>query len=704
MTIHSGFQKFCGLIILVIMASFIPTSTVDAKWNGAFTLSSATYSVNEYGGSVTITIRLSGSGTGKKPAIKYETVNGSATLPSDYTSTSGTRTFKKVGSWSFTVPIINDTLSESDETFKVNIYDATNGASLGSPNSAVVTILDDETAGISVTPTSGLTVTEAGGTATFSVGLTKRPSANVSIVLYSSDTTEGAVSLATLTFTTTNWYLAKTVTVIGVSDYVDDGDIAFSIITEPAVSADSNYIGLNASDVAVTNLDDDIAGIAVNPTSGLGVTEAGSTATFTVVLTSQPLLDVTIGLTSSDTTEGTLSPESLTFTTGNWNFIQTVAITGVGDLIADHNVDFTIVTSQAVSTDAQYNGLNASDVLVTNIDDDTVGITVIHAIDLDVTEAGGTATFTVVLNTQPIADVSIGLSSSDTSEGTVSPASLTFTTSNWSMAQSVTVTGVDDDVDDDDIAFSIITEPAVSADSNYIDLNASDVAVTNLDDDTAGIIVSPTGGLSVTEAGSTATFTVVLTSQPLLDVTIDLTSSDTTEGTVSPASLTFTTDNWYLEQTVTVTGVDDSDKDGDEEFTLTAVTSSADPKYSGMAASDILVTCIDDDNSRPLAVPDSYSTLWRNTINVDAISGVLSNDNDADGDPLIAVLGNRPSVEQGSLVLYDDGSFTFTPADYFSGDATFTYSADDGLVTSSPITVTIHVVVNRLFLPLIVRP
>ena len=71
---------------------------------------------------------------------------------------------------------------------------------------------------------------------------------------------------------------------------------------------------------------------------------------------------------------------------------------------------------------------------------------------LTTTEAGGTATFTVVLNTQPTADVTIALSSSDTTEGTVAPASLIFTTANWNVAQTVTVTGVDDAVDDGDVA------------------------------------------------------------------------------------------------------------------------------------------------------------------------------------------------------------------------------------------------------------
>ena len=76
------------------------------------------------------------------------------------------------------------------------------------------------------------------------------------------------------------------------------------------------------------------------------------------------------------------------------------------------------------------------------------------------TEAGGTATFTVVLDTEPTADVTIGLSSSDRTEGTVAPASLTFTPANWNLAQTVTVTGADDAVVDGDVPYSIVTAGA----------------------------------------------------------------------------------------------------------------------------------------------------------------------------------------------------------------------------------------------------
>src|SRR4029079_15584663 len=168
------------------------------------------------------------------------------------------------------------------------------------------------------------------------------------------------------------------------------------------------------------------------------------------------------------------------------------------------------------------------------------GITVTSVLGLTTTEAGGAASFTVVLDTPPTANVTIGLSSSNIAEGTVSPASLTFTAANWNTAQTVTLTGVDDFVDDGDIAYTIVTAAATSSDGNYSGLNPANVSVTNNDDDTAGITVWPKSGLHTTEAGGTASFTVVLNSQPTASVTIVLSSSNTAEGTVSPTSLTFT--------------------------------------------------------------------------------------------------------------------------------------------------------------------
>src|SRR5262249_8529555 len=161
------------------------------------------------------------------------------------------------------------------------------------------------------------------------------------------------------------------------------------------------------------------------PTSGLVTTEAGGTATFTVVLTSQPTADVTIGLSSNDATEGTISPTSLTYIGTASCTERTDTATSVDALLNDGSVGDSIVTASATSTDPGYGGMNAADVSVTNADDDAAGITVSPTSGLVTTEAGGTATFTVVLNSQPTANVTIGLSSNDATEGTISPTSLT---------------------------------------------------------------------------------------------------------------------------------------------------------------------------------------------------------------------------------------------------------------------------------------
>src|SRR5205823_6514222 len=130
------------------------------------------------------------------------------------------------------------------------------------------------------------------------------------------------------------------------------------------------------------------------------------------------------------------------------------------------------------------------------------------------TESGGTATFTVRLTSQPTANVVIPVSSSDVAEGTVSAPSLTFTAADWSVAQTVTVSGVDDQVQDGAIAYTIVLAPAASGDPRYSGMDAADVSATNTDNDVAGITVTPTAGLVTTEAGGTASFTVKLSSQP----------------------------------------------------------------------------------------------------------------------------------------------------------------------------------------------
>ena len=112
--------------------------------------------------------------------------------------------------------------------------------------------------------------------------------------------------------------------------------------------------------------------ISVTHRTGLVTSEGGGSDVFRITLTTQPTADVTIAISSNDTTEGTVSTPSVTFTPANWNVTQTVTITGVNDAVIDGDIAFTIVLAAAVSSDPNYHGLNPADVSVVNLDDDVL--------------------------------------------------------------------------------------------------------------------------------------------------------------------------------------------------------------------------------------------------------------------------------------------------------------------------------------------
>ena len=230
---------------------------------------------------------------------------------------------------------------------------------------------------INVNPTSGLMTTEAMGMASFTVSINSLPTDDVTVSLASSDINEGTVNTATLTFTDTNWTQPQTVMVTGVDDQLLDLqlDTPYTIMIT-ATSNDPDYAAIDPADVSLVNRDDEVPGqgmINVNPTSGLVTNEDAQTATFTVVLGSQPSDTVTVGLSSSNAAEGTVAPASLVFDNVNYATPQVVTVTGVDDAanpMVDGNIAYSIVTAAAVSNDRAFDGVNPSDVAVTNNDND----------------------------------------------------------------------------------------------------------------------------------------------------------------------------------------------------------------------------------------------------------------------------------------------------------------------------------------------
>ncbi len=149
-----------------------------------------------------------------------------------------------------------------------------------------------------------------------------------------------------------------------------------------------------------------IAGITVGPLVG-SVTEAGGTATFTVVLTDAPSADVTLTiLLPSTPLEFSVSATSLTFTSANWNNAQTVTVTGLDDSIVDGNRAFVVTLSAAVSVDTAYNGLNPANVAGVNLDDDVQSTIVVNTVN-DVVDGDTSSLYALYAN--PGADLRISL-------------------------------------------------------------------------------------------------------------------------------------------------------------------------------------------------------------------------------------------------------------------------------------------------------
>ncbi|WP_293337891.1 FG-GAP-like repeat-containing protein, partial [Microcoleus sp. CAWBG58] len=291
----------------------------------------------------------------------------------------------------------------------------------------------------------------------------------------------------------------------------------------------------------------------------------------------------------------------------------------------------------------------------------TPGITVSPTSGLTTTTAGGESTFSVKLNTQPRDGVSIGLTANP-NLGTLSTQRLTFSPDNWNQPQTVTVRGTGGPIENQysNIPYGIFTEPAESRDSSYSGIDAADVSLTNLLVIQYGlrpqIVAYPTSGLTTTEAGGTANFSVFLTTQPRSTVTIPISVDNPTEGKISRSEVTFTPENWNTSQTVTVTGVDDAIKDGDRTYTIKFDRSATDDlNYKFLSPNNLTVTNTDNETPAPLFV--KFPTeLSEGVGQAKGIWGDYNNDGKLD----VLASGNRPKV---TGQIRTDGTWLYRNAD-----------------------------------------
>ena len=487
------------------------------------------------------------------------------------------------------------------------------------PTCSVTVTDEDDAARVSIDPTE-LTVTEGDATgASYTVVLTTQPSADVTVTITGHAGTDLSLSGQTLTndeltFTPDNWNQPQTVTVSAGQD--DDAAADAAVTLSHAVSGAVEYAAVSAEDipgVTVTIEEDDAARVSIDPTA-LTVVEGQSNA-YTVVLTTQPSADVTVTVTGHAGTDlslsgQTLTNDELTFTPDNWNQPQTVTVSAGQD--DDAAADAAVILSHAVSGAVEYAAVSAGDipgVTVTIDEDDAAGVSV-DPTALTVVEGQSNA-YTVVLTTQPSADVTVtvtGHAGTDLSLSgqTLTNDELTFTPDNWNQPQTVTVTAGNVTADAEVIlghAFSGGDYDSLTADVRVTVL----ALVPNQLTIQVGVAVSEQT-LSVPEGGSN-TYEVVLGEEPTGDVTITVTVEDSANNDVSTdeASLVFTPGNWNQPQSVTVRAAHDDDARQDPTVSISHGIRGA--NYDSVTVPGVAVTITDDDHAGVTVSPTALTVI-----------------------------------------------------------------------------------------------
>ena len=527
------------------------------------------------------------------------------------------------------------------------VHTVTGYGAVRSADPVTLTVTDDDTTMLSVSPSS-LTIGENGGKQTYTIGVTPPNVENWQsffVVIQVSDETVATLEQGTfidyfdgLAFQVTpqNYTTPVTVTVVGVDDDIDNAIARKTTIHHEIVGAGGRA---NLAPVSVTLTDDDTPGVSISGPPGRVHVYEGESHSYTIVLETQPagaaMVTPALGASSYGNSV-TIEPTSVTFTPDNWNVPQAITLT-VGD--DDIDEGFGRGISDIQHKVSGYGSVTtARGITLEQLDNDTRGITLSESAltvsetdDPDTSDtAENVATYTVVLDSQPYGgseSVTVKPSVPDGSAATVSPEELVFDAGNWDTPQTVTVTAADDDIDTADRSVEVSHAVEATEFSGYpgFRLDAK-VKVTVEDDDTAGVTVSETG-VSVAEIDDSdtsgtkeneATWTVVLDSEPAETVTVEVSVPDGSAATVSPEALTFAggaSGNWDTPQTVTARAVNDDIANSPDR---TAAVSHAVSGYGSVnAAAGVTVTVRDDDAEPAFGSESIPDQPWVQNIAVD---------------------------------------------------------------------------------------
>lgn len=405
------------------------------------------------------------------------------------------------------------------------------------------------------------------GYQTVGVSLAKAPADDVSVTVSlegagfsladsSGNPPAGDGDTLTLTFTSTTYATAQSFRVVSADD--DDAAVNVGTVTLTSTATDGEYLNVTRS-FRVIQVDDDDAGIEVS-TRKLAVREGGY-ASYSLRLRSKPSANVKVYIQRSEGDASIYSSTGVvTFTPADWDRWQKAYVRANSDSDRDNG---TAVLSHLVTSDGDdhYHGIPTGDADIAVVEGDTGLAQILLSTETLSVPEGGSAIYTAELTRWPSSPVHVQVHPSttgdtdltaDTDADTAGNQSLlTFTSSNWSKAQTVTISAA---ADGDALAgVRRFAHTAGSSDTKYAAASHELVTATETEPTTThSVLLSPSSlRLSSTQGDY---LTVWLASAPAANkpVTVYLAPLGNATVTVHPQRLTFTSDNWNQPQVVSL--------------------------------------------------------------------------------------------------------------------------------------------------------
>ncbi|POY35328.1 hypothetical protein C3K47_16215 [Solitalea longa] len=627
---------------------------------------------NEAVGSAEITIYLSQAGT-ESISVDFNTADGTATAPNDYTANSGTVTFAP-GETSkvINVSIANDQIDEEDETFRVVLSNVVNADLLDAD--ATFSILDDD--GLPTVSVLNAQANEGDGTITVTIQLNGESSQDVSVDYATANSSAVAgqdytATSGTVTFPAGSSNSTQTFTVAITDDNEDETNESFLVNLSNAVNAD---IANAQGEETIIDNDETPPAISI---SNVTVNEGNSgtvDAVFTVSLDKAATGSVTVDWATQDNTAASPADYvsgsgTLTFAVGETSKTLTVTVNGDETVENDESflVNLTNATGGATIADAQ--GVGG----ITNDDETPPAFTID---DITVAEGNsGTvnAVFTVSLSKVAEGTTTVDWSTQD--NGATSPSdyasgtgTLSFAAGETSKTITIVING-DETVEGNEaylINLSNATGGATIGDPQGFGV------ITNDDETLPALTIN---NVSVTEGNSgtvNAEFTVTLDKVAGDIITVDWSTQD--NGAISPSdyvsatgSLSFAAGETSKTVTVTING--DVTVEGDEGFlvNLSNVSSGA-----TIADAQGIGTIENDDEAPP-------------SFDIDDVS--VAEGNSGTSTTILTVTLNKAATGTVTVDWSTQDNGALSPSDYVSGNGTLTFAAGE---TSKTITLTIN--------------